>query len=41
MGAAALWAAKQEPSLTLTVFGAIGFGMAVPYLVLAAFPKTG
>jgi len=39
MGAAALWAAKQEPSLTLTVFGAIGFGMAVPYLVLAAFPK--
>ena len=39
MGAAAAWAAKQEQWLTLTVFGAIGFGMAVPYLVLAAFPK--
>jgi len=39
MGAAALWAAKQEPVLTLTVFGAIGFGMAIPYLILAAFPQ--
>ena len=39
MGAAAAWAAKQEQWLTLAVFGAIGFGMAVPYLVLAAFPK--
>ena len=39
MGAAALWAAKQNPILTLSVFGAIGFGMALPYLVLAAFPK--
>ncbi len=39
MGAAAAWAAKQDQWLTLTVFGAIGFGMAIPYLVLAAFPK--
>ena len=38
MGAAAAWAATQSPALTLTVFGAIGFGMAVPYLILAAFP---
>ncbi len=38
MGAAAAWAATQSPILTLTVFGSIGFGMAVPYLVLAAFP---
>lgn len=39
MGAAAAWAATQSPALTLTVFGAIGFGMAVPYLILAAFPQ--
>jgi thiol:disulfide interchange protein len=38
MGAAAAWAATQSPILTLTVFGSIGFGMAVPYLILAAFP---
>ncbi len=38
MGAAAAWAATQSPLLTLTVFGSIGFGMAVPYLILAAFP---
>ena len=38
MGAAAAWAASQSAVLTLTVFGAIGFGMAVPYLILAAFP---
>lgn len=38
MGAAAAWAATQSPVLTLSVFGAIGFGMAVPYLLLAAFP---
>jgi len=39
MGAAAAWAATQSPILTLTVFGSIGFGMAVPYLILAAFPQ--
>jgi thiol:disulfide interchange protein len=39
MGAAAAWAATQSPILTLTVFGSIGFGMAFPYLILAAFPK--
>jgi thiol:disulfide interchange protein DsbD len=38
MGAAAAWATTQSAALTLTVFGTIGFGMAVPYLVLAAFP---
>ncbi|MBC8200599.1 MAG: thioredoxin family protein [Planctomycetes bacterium] len=38
MGAAAAWAATQSPALTLTVFGSIGFGMAIPYLILAAFP---
>ncbi len=38
MGAAAAWATTQSAVWTLTVFGAIGFGMAVPYLVLAAFP---
>ncbi|MBC8309559.1 MAG: thioredoxin family protein [Phycisphaerales bacterium] len=38
MGAAAAWAATQSAILTLTVFGSIGFGMAFPYLILAAFP---
>jgi len=38
MGAAAAWAATQSAMITLIVFGAIGFGMAVPYLILAAFP---
>ncbi|MBT4583671.1 MAG: hypothetical protein HOC93_01155 [Phycisphaerae bacterium] len=38
MGAAAAWATTQSAVWTLAVFGAIGFGMAVPYLVLAAFP---
>ena len=38
MGAAAAWAATQSPILTLIVFGSIGFGMAFPYLILAAFP---
>lgn len=39
MGAAAAWATTQSAFWTLSVFGAIGFGMAVPYLVLAAFPQ--
>jgi thiol:disulfide interchange protein DsbD len=38
MGAAAAWAATQSATVTLSVFGSIGFGMAVPYLILAAFP---
>ncbi len=38
MGAAAAWAAGQHWFTTLVVFAAIGFGMALPYLVLAAFP---
>lgn len=38
MGTAAAWAAKQAPTVTLSTFGAIGAGMALPYLVLSAFP---
>ena len=38
MGAAAAWAASQSPSTTLYTFGAIGIGMALPYLVLSAWP---
>ena len=38
MGAAAAWAATQSAAMTMSVFGAIGFGMASPYLVLATFP---
>jgi suppressor for copper-sensitivity B len=48
MGAAAAWAATQTPATTLLTFGAIGTGMALPYLVLSAspglvkkMPKTG
>jgi thiol:disulfide interchange protein len=39
MGAAAAWAAAQSPALTLSTFMAIGVGMAMPYLVLAAYPQ--
>jgi thiol:disulfide interchange protein DsbD len=39
MGAAAAWAATQTPVTTLSTFGAIGIGMALPYLVLSASPK--
>ena len=38
MGAAAAWAATQRPLITLTTFGAIGLGMALPYFLLSAFP---
>jgi len=38
MAAASAWAAKQPGTLTMSVFGAIGVGMALPYFVLAAFP---
>lgn len=39
MGAAAAWSASQPALITILVFGAIGVGMAVPYLILSAFPK--
>jgi thiol:disulfide interchange protein len=39
MGGAAAWAATQHPSITLATFAAIGFGMALPYIVLSAFPQ--
>jgi len=39
MGAAAAWAATQHPLTTITTFAAIGTGMALPYLVLSAFPS--
>lgn len=39
MGTAAAWAARQAPAITLTTFGAIGFGMALPYLLLSFRPS--
>jgi thiol:disulfide interchange protein DsbD len=39
MGAAAAWAATQTPATTLSTFFAIGFGMALPYLVLSSSPR--
>lgn len=39
MGSAAAWAATQPQATTMTVFAAIGAGMALPYVLLAAFPK--
>jgi thiol:disulfide interchange protein len=39
MGSAAAWAATRPAATTLVVFAAIGTGMAIPYFVLAAFPK--
>ena len=39
MGAAAAWAATQMPLTTLVTFAAIGGGMALPYLILSAFPN--
>jgi len=39
MGAAAAWAATQTPATTLSTFGAIGIGMALPYVVLSASPR--
>lgn len=38
MGSVAAWATTQVPSLTMITFAAIGAGMALPYLVLAANP---
>src|SRR5688572_3719362 len=39
MGAAAAWSATQTPLITLSTFAAIGIGMALPYLLLSAFPS--
>jgi thiol:disulfide interchange protein len=39
MGSAAAWAATQSPVITMTTFAAIGAGMAIPYLILSAWPK--
>ena len=39
MGTAAFWATRQPAAITLATFAAIGAGMALPYLVLAAFPR--
>ena len=48
MGAAAAWAATQNPVTTITAFAFIGSGMALPYLILSIspglvkkMPKTG
>ncbi len=38
MGAAAAWAASRHWGITMAVFVAIGMGMALPYLLLSAFP---
>ncbi len=39
MGTAAAWSVTQPAWVTLSTLGSIGAGMAVPYLVLAAFPQ--
>ncbi|MDX2132629.1 MAG: cytochrome c biogenesis protein CcdA [Planctomycetota bacterium] len=39
MAGAVAWSTKQPVFVTLATFGAIGLGMAAPYLVLAAFPR--
>ncbi|MGD8521176.1 MAG: cytochrome c biogenesis protein CcdA [Desulfobacterales bacterium] len=39
MGAAAAWAATQPPLTALATFFTIGFGMALPYLILSASPR--
>lgn len=39
MGSAAIWAVRQPPVITMLIFSSIGLGMAIPYLVLSAFPK--
>ena len=39
MGAAMAWAATEPPAITTLTFAAIGIGMSLPYLLLAAFPK--
>lgn len=39
MGAAAAWSATQPVTVTLLVFASIGLGMAIPYLILSAWPN--
>lgn len=39
MGAAMAWAVTKPPAVTMVTFAAIGGGMGLPYLVLAAFPQ--
>ena len=39
MGAAAAWAVLQPTDTVLMVFASIGIGMAMPYIILSAFPK--
>lgn len=39
LGSAVAWASQQAPWIILVSFAAIGVGMALPYLVLAANPK--
>ncbi|MFZ9692034.1 MAG: cytochrome c biogenesis protein CcdA [Phycisphaerales bacterium] len=39
MGSAVVWAVTGTITTVLLVFGAVGVGMAFPYLVLAAFPS--
>lgn len=39
MGGAMAWALKQSTFIVLITFTAIGVGMAIPYLVLAMYPK--
>ncbi|MEY3027914.1 MAG: Thiol:disulfide interchange protein DsbD precursor [Planctomycetota bacterium] len=39
MGTAVAWATTQGPGTILTVFAAVGTGMALPYLVLSAKPE--
>lgn len=39
MGAAIAWAATRDVPTVLSVFAAVGVGMALPYGVLAAFPS--
>ncbi|MBL9147098.1 MAG: thioredoxin family protein [Phycisphaerae bacterium] len=39
MGAAMAWATTQSVPTVLAVFAAVGFGMAIPYAILAAFPQ--
>lgn len=39
LGTAVAWATRQTPAITLLAFLAVGTGMALPYLILAANPK--
>ncbi len=39
MGGAAAWSIKQPPSVVLLIFATIGVGMALPYMILSAFPS--